>query len=208
MTKEVSNNAIKNICVYSSSSNTLPEIYYQSATEFGLLMGKAGFNLVYGGGTLGTMWANAKAVMESGGRVTGVLPEKLYKIGVGNPNCDEIIVTKCMRTRKEKLDTLSDAVVALAGGFGTLEELSEMIVQKQLGYNSKAIVILNTNGFYDNLLKFFDDMIGQNFAHADMSECIFVAKTPREAIEYLKNYVPKSFNVYEKLDLEKKISSN
>lgn len=190
--------------MYSSSSNTLPKIYYETASELGILMGQNGFNLVYGGGTLGTMWANAKAVMESGGKVIGVLPEKLYNIGVGNPNCDEMIVTKCMRTRKEKMDERSDAVIAIAGGFGTLEELSEMIVQKQLGYNTKAIVILNTNGFYNNLLKFFDDMIRENFAHADMSECMFVAKTPQEAINYLKNYVPKAYNVYEKLELNEK----
>lgn len=197
-------NLIKNVCVYSSSSNTLPEIYNETARELGLLMGKNGFNLVYGGGSLGTMGINAKAVIETGGKVIGVLPEKLYKIGVGNPNCDEMIITEGMRTRKEKLDELSDALIAIAGGFGTLEELSEMIVQKQLGYNSKAIVILNTNGFYDNLLKFFDDIIGQNFAKAAMSECIFVAKTPLEAINYLKNYVPKEFDVYEKLGVAKK----
>ena len=142
---------IKNICVYSSSSDILDDKYYEQAKELGILMGKSGFNLVYGGGAIGTMYENAKAVKEFGGKVIGVIPEKLHSFGVGNPNCDELIVTKCMRSRKEKLDNISDAVIALAGGFGTLEELSEMIVQKQLGYNNKAIVILNTSGFYDNL---------------------------------------------------------
>lgn len=188
-------NPVKNICVYSSSSNGLSEVYYQVARELGVLMGQNGFNLVYGGGALGTMFQNANAVKECGGKVFGVLPEKLYNAGVGNSACDELVITKCMRTRKEKLDTLSDAVIALPGGFGTLEELTEMIVQKQLGYNTKAIVILNTNGFYDNLIKFFDEIIGQKFAAGDSNELYFVAKTPMDAIEYLKSYVPHTIDI-------------
>ena len=93
-----------------------------------------------------------------------------------------------MRERKAKMDEMSEAVIALPGGFGTLEELSEMIVQKQLGYNKKAIVILNTNGFYDNLLKFFDDILEQKFAYKRARELYYVAKSAKEAIEYLKSY--------------------
>lgn len=194
-------NFIKNVCVYSSSSNELDSKYYIIARELGILMAQSGLNLVYGGGAIGTMWENAKTVKEFGGRVIGVLPEKLNKLGVGDGNCDELIITRCMRTRKEKLDKISDAVIALPGGFGTLEELSEMIVQKQLGYNDKAIVILNTDGFYDNLLKFFDEMISKNFAKIYMKNSYYIAKTPQEAIEYLKNYKSEHFDVYEKLNL-------
>lgn len=194
--------SIKNICVYSSSSNNLAEVYYKEAELLGELMGKEGFNLVYGGSVLGTMGVNAKAVKKYRGKVFGVIPEKLHKICAENESCDELHVTKCMRSRKEKLDQISDAVIALSGGFGTLEELSEMIVQKQLGYNNKAIVILNTNGFYDNLLKFFDDLIIQNFANKDSRDLFFVAKTPQDAINYLKTYQPKHFDIYEKLNLK------
>ena len=193
---------IKNVCVYSSSSNELEQKYYEAARELGILMAQTGFNLVYGGGTLGTMWANAKAVKEFGGKVIGVLPEKLHQIGVGNADCDELVITKCMRTRKEKMDTLSDAMIAIAGGFGTLEELSEMIVQKQLGYNDKAVVILNTDGFYDNLIKFFDEMISKNFAHSDARELYFIANTPIEAISYLKSYKPKHYDIKAKLNIK------
>ena len=163
-------------------------------------MAKAGFNVVYGGGAVGTMYENAKAVKEFGGEVIGVIPEKLHSIGVGNPNCDELIITKCMRTRKDKLDRISDAAIALAGGFGTLEELAEMITQKQLGYNNKAIVILNTNGFYDNLLNFFEEIIDQNFASPSSIELFFVAQTPEDAINYLKNYKPIYFDIREKVN--------
>lgn len=183
-------NKIKNVCVYSSSSNVLDEVYYEDARQLGILMGKEGFNLIYGGGAVGTMWANAKAVKENGGGVIGIIPEKIHNICKGNPDCDKLHITKCMRSRKEKLDQISDASVALAGGFGTLEELTEMIVQKQLGYNNKAIVILNTNGFYNHLLKFFETIIDEKFAIKESSELFYVAKTPKEVIEYLKNYKP------------------
>lgn len=88
------------------------------------------------------------------------------------------------------MDELSQALIALPGGFGTLEELSEMIVQKQLGYNQKAIVILNTNGFYDKLLDFFEEIINQKFANTKARNLYFVAQTPQEAVNYLKNYMP------------------
>ncbi|MDD3436136.1 MAG: TIGR00730 family Rossman fold protein [Candidatus Gastranaerophilales bacterium] len=195
---------IKNVCIFSSSSNNLAEVYYEAARQLGILLAQAGFNIVYGGGNLGTMLENAKAVKEFGGKVTGVMPEKLYEAGLGNINCDEFHVTKCMRTRKEKLDKISDAVIALAGGFGTLEELMEMIVQKQLGYNTKAIVILNTAGFYNNLVNFFNEMIEQKFAGPESKELCYVAQTPQDAVNYLINYQPKHFDIYEKLNLENK----
>ena len=116
-------------------------------------------------------------------------------MGVYTDDCVELFVTPCMRTRKAKMDELSDAVVALAGGFGTLEELSEMIVQKQLGYNNKPIILLNTNGFYDKLVEFFDEIIEQKFASAKARNIYFVAQNPKEAVDYLKNYSPKELAV-------------
>lgn len=195
-------NSIKNIAVYCSSSNELDSKYYQDAELLGTLIGQEGFNLVYGGSILGMMGISSKSAKKAGGQVFGVIPEKLHKICAENENCDELHVTKCMRTRKEKLDQISQAVVALAGGFGTLEEVSEMIVQKQLGYTDKAIVFLNTAGFYNNLLKFFDDMLAQKFAHKTAKDLFFVANTPQEAIDYIKNYQPKHFDIYEKLNLK------
>lgn len=199
--------SIKNVCVYSSSSDVLDEKYYHEAIELGMLMAQNGFDLIYGGGAVGTMWANAKAVKEFGGKVIGVIPEKLNAICTQNKDCDELHITKCMRSRKEKLDQLSDAVIAFAGGFGTLEELSEMIVQKQLGYNSKAIVILNTGGFYDKLLGFFETIIFQKFASEASREFYYVAKTPKDAIDYLKNYQPKGVDVAAKFTQKETVVS-
>jgi len=184
--------------VFSSSSNSLDKKFYEAAHDLGILMGREGFNLVYGGSTRGSMGINAKAVKKAGGNVVAVIPEKLHEICEENKECDNLFVTKCMRSRKEKLDQISDAVIALAGGFGTLEEVSEMITQKQLGYNSKAIVILNTDGFYDNLLKFFEEMIEQNFADKESMEFYYVARSPEEAVKYLKTYTPKEVDASRK----------
>lgn len=176
------------ICVYCSSSGTLDEKFYEDARELGKLIGQNNMDFVYGGSKVGMMYESAKTAKANGAKVYGVMPEKLYEFGVSSEECDEFHLTKDMRGRKEKLDSLSDSVVALAGGFGTLEELSEMIVQKQLGYNNKPVVLLNTNGFYDSLLKFFDDIIVNSFAKSTARELYFVANTPQEVIDYLLRY--------------------
>lgn len=181
---------IKNICVFASSSNNLEEVFYQDARELGLLIGENGYNIVYGGSRLGLMYACARAVKENGGKIFGVMPQKLADMGCANPeDCQEFYLTEGMRERKAKLDELSEAVIAIAGGFGTLEEISEMIVQKQLGYNNKPIVILNTNGFYNHLIQFFDDIVAKNFARFKNQELYYIASTPNEAIDYINNYV-------------------
>lgn len=186
---------IQNVCVFASSCNFLDDIYYKDASKFGELLSKAEMNMVYGGSSLGLMWACAEKVKENGREIIGVMPERLHNMGVATDDCVELYVTPCMRSRKAKMDELSDAVVALAGGFGTLEELSEMIVQKQLGYNQKPIVLLNTNGFYDKLFEFFDLLIEQNFARSSAKELYFIANTPEEAVDYLKNYKPKDLAI-------------
>lgn len=181
-------NNIKRICIFASSCNYLEKSYYEVASEFGELLAKSGFDMVYGGSSLGLMWACAEQVKKNGCQIIGVMPERLHNMGVYTDDCVELFVTPCMRSRKAKMDELSDGVVALAGGFGTLEELSEMIVQKQLGYNNKPIVLLNTNGFYDKLIEFFEEIIKQNFASNKARNLYYVAQTAEEAIEYIKNY--------------------
>lgn len=186
---------IKQVCVFASSSNFLDTEYYKAAEELGILLAQNGYDIVYGGSNLGLMWACAGAAKSNGAKLIGVMPEKLQSMGVFTDGCDEFYVTEGMRERKAKLDSVSDAVIALAGGFGTLEELSEMIVQKQLGYNKKPIVILNTNGFYDKLNEFFEVIIEQKFANKNMRSIYYIASTPEEAVEYLKNYKPSELNV-------------
>ena len=165
-----------NVCVFASSSDKLPECFYKDAERLGTLLGLNGLNIVYGGSRLGLMYSCAGAVKANGGKIIGVMPQRLYDLGFGNPeDCEEFILTSGMRERKAKMDELSEAVVAIPGGFGTLEEISEMIVQKQLGYNNKPIVLLNTEGFYDNLVAFFETIINKNFAKESTNELYFIA---------------------------------
>jgi len=178
-----------NICVFASSSNNLEKDFYKDASELGKLMGQNDMNIVYGGSRLGMMYACASQVKEHGGKIIGIMPKRLYDLGCGNPeDCDEFILTTGMRERKAKMDEMSDGIIALAGGFGTLEEISEMIVQKQLGYNKKPIVFLNTKSYYDNLIKFFDDIVNYNFAKKGTQELYYIAETPYDCIKYIQEY--------------------
>ncbi len=182
------NNNIKTICVFASASDNIDQIYFKAAHELGAQIAQNHYDLIYGGSNLGLMGEVTNSARLRGSEIIGVMPEKLYNLGINPGECSRFILTKGMRERKAKMDELSQALIALSGGFGTLEELSEMIVQKQLGYNNKPIVLLNTNGFYDNLVKFFDDIINQNFAPKISKEMYFVAKTPKVALEYINNY--------------------
>ena len=180
---------MSNVCVFASSSNHLKEIFYKEAAELGILLGKNQYGIVYGGSRLGLMYACASQVKQNGGKIIGIMPQKLYDLGCGNPeDCDEFILTSGMRERKAKMDEISDAVIALAGGFGTLEEISEMIVQKQLGYNNKPIVLLNTDGFYNDLIKFFDSIMQNNFAKRETKNLYYVANSPKDAVNHIKTY--------------------
>ena len=182
---------MKNICVYCSASNGLDKSYHSDAQKMGELLAENDYNLVYGGSDFGLMGEVAKAVKGGGGKVLGVMPKKLYEfVKHEGGNCDDFILTEEMRERKAKMDENSDAVIALAGGFGTLEEISEILDHKIIGYNTKPIIFLNTNGFYDNLFKFFEQIIAENFARKDVYKLYYLAKTPEDAIEYLKSYVP------------------
>jgi len=183
---------IKKICVFASSSNFLEDKYYKSVKELGLALGQSGFDVVYGGSNLGLMWTCAKSAKDNGSKIFGVMPKKLHDI-LGEKSseiCDELYITDTMRSRKAKLDEISDAVIAVPGGFGTLEELSEMIVQKQLGYNTKPIIIYNTDNFYGNLIEFFEKMIHEHYATPDMRTLYYVSENAEDVINYLKNYTP------------------
>ena len=188
-------NNIKNICVFASSSDNIDPVYFQAAQELGIEIAKANYDVVYGGSRRGLMYACAGAAKKNGSKIYGVMPEKLADMGYANPeDCDNFYITRGMRERKAQLDEISEAVIAIAGGYGTLEEISEMIVQKQLGYNNKPLVILNTNNFYKSLIQFFEDTIVQKFAHADSRDLYYIANTPKEALEYIQTYIPKAFS--------------
>ena len=191
-------NKIKNICIFASSSSTIESIYFKEAYNLGIEIANNGYNIVYGGSNLGLMGEVTNAARLRGSEITGVMPQKLYDLGIHPGECSKFILTKGMRERKAKMDEISDAIIAIAGGFGTLEELSEMLVQKQLGYNNKPIVILNTNNYYKNLINFFNDIISENFAPKITESIYYIANTPKEAINYIKNYKHEEKNYLDK----------
>ncbi len=127
---------------------------------------------------------------EGGGRVVGVIPRKLNDFKLAYEQSDELIVTEDMRERKAAMEARGDAFVALPGGFGTLEEILEVLVLKQLWYHDKPVVFLNVNGIYDGLLGLFDDLIAQRFIKAEHRELYGVADTPEAVFDYLHAYVP------------------
>ena len=180
----------KNICVYCSSSNNLEEKYYQFANELGKRIAQEGYNLVYGGTTVGMMGAVAKAVLEQGSQVIGVTPQKIFDF-LEHFEKAEVIITEDMRSRKAKMEELSDVFLALPGGFGTFEEIFEMIVAKQLAYHKKAIIFLNFDGFYNPLLNMFDSIYKNGFAKENMKNIYFVANTIDDVFQYLATYTEK-----------------
>jgi cytokinin riboside 5'-monophosphate phosphoribohydrolase len=183
----------KVICVYSSSSKSIAPSYFDIAAELGREIALKKNTLLFGGGTLGLMGATAAAVHLHGGKVIGVIPEALNQKGVVYETCDELIVTKGLRERKSIMDARSDAFIALPGGYGTLEELLEIITLKQLKYHNRPIVILNGDGFYDFLIKQFDEIIGQSFAKPENKMLYHVTSSVVDALDYIGSYTPHVF---------------
>lgn len=178
------------ICVYCSSSDLIDDKYFQIAQKIGQLIGQNGYDFVFGGGVVGLMGEVAKNAKSNGSKVIGVIPEKLHQHKICYDGCDELIITQNMRDRKQTMDELSDAFITLPGGFGTLEEISEMITGKQLSFHQKPIVILDVNGFYAPLTQFFDNMIKEKFANENCKELYYITSSPEDAIKYIKEYVP------------------
>ena len=178
------------ICVFCSSSDAVDGSYRQAASELGELLGRGGHTMVYGGGRVGLMGVAARAAKEHGGRVIGVLPEFMNRPGVANPDCDQLELTKDMRERKARMMGLSQAFIALPGGFGTLEELSEVITQRQFEFVRGPVVAVNTSGFYDHLAAFFERFYEDNFAKAAFrATCPFVPSAAA-AMAYVGSYTP------------------
>ena len=145
-------NQIHSVCVYSASSTKIDPVYFEAAEQLGRLLAEHHIRLVNGAGSIGLMCSVADAVLSNGGEVTGVIPHFMVEQNWQHTGLTELIEVTSMHERKQKMADLSDAVIALPGGCGTLEELLEVITWKQLGLYLNPVVILNVNGFYDPLL--------------------------------------------------------
>jgi cytokinin riboside 5'-monophosphate phosphoribohydrolase len=176
------------VCVYCSSSARVATTYVQEARRLGEELALRGHELIYGGGDVGLMGILARAVHDRGGRVTGIIPEALTRHDIVYREADELVITETMAQRKGLMLERGEAFVALPGGFGTLEELSEALTLKQLGYRDAALVLLNTAGFYDRLAGFFDQLIALEFVRADHRVLYHLADDVLDALEYVENY--------------------
>jgi len=177
----------KMLCVYCASSDRLDPKYPQAAAAVGREMVRRGWDLVYGGGNVGLMGALARAVKTSGGRVVGVIPEFMKAKELAFLEADEMHSVVTMRERKLMMETRADAFLALPGGWGTLEEIMEILTLRQLDVLRKPVIFFNQDGFYDELLRFFDRMIGESFNKPSNLKLFSVAKTVVEVFDQLEN---------------------
>jgi len=175
------------VCVFASSSSQIDNRYFYSATELGTLFAASGIDVIYGGGGIGLMGVLADAVMEKGGTITGVIPSFMNDEGWGHPQVREMIVTNDMGERKKNMFERADAVVALPGGIGTLEELTEAITLKQLGLFKGPVIILNTLNFYDPLICLLEKMIEGNFMRTEHKGMWNIASSPEEVMSLLSD---------------------
>lgn len=181
---------MKALAVYCSSSDVIHQDYFVAAIKLGKAMAENDYQLVYGGGMVGLMGAVARSVKDNGGKTLGVVPKALNIDKVVNDIDDELIVTVGMRERKAIMDEKACAFVGLPGGFGTFEEMFEVLTLKQLGYHNKAIVFLNIRGYYNHLLDMFEHIYAEGFAKEQYRVLYHVSESVEDALKYLKNYQP------------------
>lgn len=170
----------KLLCVYCSSSDRLDPKYYAATTALGHEIVAQGWGLVYGGGKTGLMGAVARAVKEKGGMVVGVIPEFMKARELAFDEADELVSVVTMRERKLLMEARADAFVTLPGGWGTLEEIMEILTLRQLDIVKKPCVFLNQDGFYDDLIKLFDRMLAEKFFKPSNMDLFRVANTVPE----------------------------
>jgi uncharacterized protein (TIGR00730 family) len=178
---------MKNICVFCGSSSGAQQIYTDKAKELGLLIAQQQRQLIYGGGNVGLMGVIADEVMLAGGQVTGVIPHFLFDWEVGHEGLTSLIKVDSMHERKLKMSELADGFIAMPGGFGTLEELGEILTWVQLSIVQKPIGILNVNGFYNHLVAQLDHMVVEKFLKQENRDMLLVSDNPVELLEMMES---------------------
>lgn len=179
---------MRNICVFCGSQSGADPRYRQAAIELGGLLAQRGHGLVYGGGHVGLMGIIADAVLEAGGSVTGVIPKPMTERELAHETVTKLYVVSSMHERKALMASLSDAFIALPGGYGTLEELFEVIAWAQLGIHRKPIGLLNVAGYFDALLSLVEHMIGEGFIKTKHRGLFVTAEQPQALLDALQRH--------------------
>ncbi len=180
------------ICVYGASSNQIDKNLIKVGEDLGEEMAKRGIPLIFGAGANGMMGAVARGITKGGGHMTGIAPSFFEVDGVIYDKCDELIRPETMWDRKTLLRDFADAYIVTPGGIGTMDEFFEVLTLKQLGRTEKAIVILNTDGFYDELLDLLNNFIKNKSVKKSVYELFYVTTSITDALDYIENYNPES----------------
>lgn len=180
------------VAVFCGSSTGNDSEVIQAAYQLGGVLAIQNINLVYGGAKIGLMGQVADGVLNQNGKVVGVIPDFLKRKEVFHPDITELIVVETMHQRKLKMHEISDGFIALPGGYGTLEELFEIITWGQLGLHQKPIGILNCNNFFDSMLQFLDTMVTQGFLKQANRDMLLVDDSPEGLLTQMENYKPQA----------------
>jgi len=178
---------ITSLCVFCGSKAGDDPAFAETAEALGRAMGERKIRLVYGGGRIGIMGIVAQAVFDAGGPITGVIPDFLMQLEVGNELGGDLVITESMHTRKARMFELSDAVIILPGGLGTLDEAFEIITWKQLRQHDKPIVLVNVAGYWDPFVALVDSIIAGGFAHEKARELFTVVDSVDAIFPALEN---------------------
>jgi uncharacterized protein (TIGR00730 family) len=179
---------LRRICVFCGSNSGTRQIYQQAAQTFGRLLCRRGIELVYGGGNVGLMGVLANACLNEGGRIIGVIPQALADKELAHTGLTELRIVSSMHERKSVMADLSDAFVALPGGYGTWEEFFEVLTWSQLGIQRKACAVLNVNGYYDPLLEMADKALSEGFVRDVHRDLLLSDPDPERLLERLSHY--------------------
>lgn len=185
---------MRTICVFCGSGTGTDAVFALAAEALGKEIAARNMRLVYGGAKVGLMGLVARGALSGNGEVIGVIPKDLVRKGVALEELKEIKVVGSMHERKAMMMELSDAFIALPGGFGTMEELFEVLAWGQLGIHSKPCGLLNIGGYYDELLSFLDKSVEKGFIHPENRKMVLVAVEPAEMLNMLKDYKPPVFD--------------
>lgn len=181
---------MKRITVYCGSSSGFGEIFKKEAYGLGKYMAISNMELVYGGARVGLMGAVADGVLENGGNVIGILPQFLARKELQHKSLTETILVETMHERKAKMEELADGFIALPGGFGTMDELFEILTWAQLSLHNKPVALLNVNGYYDSLLEFVRTSVKFGFVKPEYDKLLIVSDNVEDLIEQMESYQP------------------
>jgi uncharacterized protein (TIGR00730 family) len=181
---------MKSICVYCGSNPGNRPIYAKRAAELGTRLASEGLAVVYGGGNVGLMGIVADAALAAGGEVIGVIPQQLVTLEVAHRGLTRLEVVANMHERKARMFDLSDGFIALPGGFGTLDEMFEMLTWRQLGIGDRPCAFLDIDGFYSPLIAMMDRMVDERFVHADQRRDLWHGEDIDAMLGWMRTYEP------------------